>query len=188
MQTPLLKTERLILRPLALSDAPAIQRHFNNWNIIRHLAAVVPWPYPADGAETFVRMQLGKVSAGEDIHLWVLVLKDGDGEAIGNIHLRPSAEGPKGNRGFWLAEPYWGRGLMTEAITAVNDFAFLALGLDHFYVCNAVTNEASRRVKQKTGAEFVGLIELAHHSGQSKSEKWIVRREAWLRARAARQA
>lgn len=74
---------------------------------------------------------------------------------------------------------------MTEAITAVNDFAFLKLALDHFYVCNAVTNEASRRVKQKTGAEFVGFIELAHHDGQSKSEKWIVRRESWLRARAA---
>src|SRR6516165_3349904 len=137
MQTPVIDTERLILRPLALSDAPAIQRHFNNWNIIRHLAAVVPWPYPADGAETFVRQQFEKVSAGEEIYLWVLVLKDGDGEAIGNIHFRPRAGGAKGNRGFWLAEPYSKRGLMTEAIAAVNDFAFLTLGLDHFFVCNA---------------------------------------------------
>ncbi len=55
MNTPTIQTSRLILRPLALSDAPAIQRHFNNWNIIRNLASVVPWPYPDDGAETFVR-------------------------------------------------------------------------------------------------------------------------------------
>ncbi|MCP3474421.1 GNAT family N-acetyltransferase [Bradyrhizobium sp. CCGUVB1N3] len=183
MQTPVIDTERLILRPLALSDAPAIQRHFDNWNIIRHLAAVVPWPYPADGAETFVRQQLEKVSAGEEIYLWVLVPRGGDGEAIGIIHFRPRADGRKGNRGFWLAEPYWNRGLMTEAITAVNDFAFRTLGLDHFFVCNAVSNAASRRVKRKTGAEFVGFIELAHHGGESKSEKWIVRRESWLRAR-----
>jgi RimJ/RimL family protein N-acetyltransferase len=185
MQTPQLETERLILRPLALSDVPAIQRYFDNWNIIRHLSTVVPWPYPADGAETFVRIQLDKIMAGDEIHLWVLVLKGGDGEAIGNIHLRPRAQGLKGNRGFWLAEPYWRRGLMTEAIGVVNDFAFLTLGLDHFYVCNAATNDASRRVKQKTGAEFVGFIELAHHGGQTKSEKWIVRREAWLRDRPA---
>ncbi|WP_349643394.1 GNAT family N-acetyltransferase [Bradyrhizobium betae] len=150
---------------------------------MRHLAAVVPWPYPADGAATFVRSQLDKISAGEEIHHWVLVLKGGDGEAIGNIHFRPYADGAKGNRGFWLAEPYWRRGLMTEAIAAVNDFAFFTLGLDHFFVCNAATNEASRRVKQKTGAEFVGFIELLHHGGQSKSEKWIVRRDAWLRGR-----
>lgn len=68
MQTPQLETERLILRPLALSDVPAIQRHFDNWNIIRHLSAVVPWPYPADEAETFVRIQLDKISAGEALY------------------------------------------------------------------------------------------------------------------------
>lgn len=58
MHTPVIQTPRLILRPLALTDAPAIQRHFNNWNIIKNLASVVPWPYPDDGAETFVRLQL----------------------------------------------------------------------------------------------------------------------------------
>jgi hypothetical protein len=34
--------------------------------------------------------------------------------------------------------------------------------------------------EQKTGAEFVGYIELAHHNGQSKSEQWKVSRENWL--------
>jgi RimJ/RimL family protein N-acetyltransferase len=179
--TPTLQTRRLILRPLALSDAPAIQHHFNNWNIIQHLAAVVPWPYPADGAEIFVRLQLAKISEGEAIHSWVLALRSGNGEAIGNIYFRPYADNPKGNRGFWLAEPWWNQGLMTEAISAVNDFAFRTLGIESFYVCNAATNAASRRVKQKTGAEFVGYVELAHHNGQSRTEKWRVTREDWLR-------
>ena len=181
MLAPTLLTERLILRPLALSDAPAIQRHFNNWNIIRHLATLVPWPYPDDGAETFVRLQLEKIAVGEEIYQWVLVLRDGDGEAIGNINFRPRSNALKGNRGFWLAEPYWRRGLMTEAIGAVNDFVFDTLGIDQFTVCNVATNTASRRVKQKTGAEFAGFIDLAHHNGETRSEKWIVRREAWLR-------
>ena len=92
METPRLETRRLILRPIALSDAPAIQRHFNNWNIIRNLALVVPWPYPDDGAETFVKRELGKIAAGEEIYQWVLVLRSGDGEAIGNINFRPRAE------------------------------------------------------------------------------------------------
>jgi ribosomal-protein-alanine N-acetyltransferase len=180
MTMPILHTERLILRPLALSDAPAIQRHFNNWNIIRNLAAVVPWPYPADGAESFVRLQLEKIAAGEEIYQWVLVLRDGDNEAIGNIHFRPRVDSIKGNRGFWLAEPYWNRGLMSEAIEAVNDFAFVTLGIEHFHVCNVASNVASRRVKQKTGAEFVGYIELAHHNGETRSERWIVTRANWL--------
>jgi ribosomal-protein-alanine N-acetyltransferase len=180
MDTPTIQTGRLILRPLALSDAPAIQHHFNNWNIIQNLASVVPWPYPEDGAESFIRLQLQKIAAGEEIYQWVLVLKSGDGQAIGNIYFRPGSDNPKGNRGFWLAEPYWNRGLMTEAITAANDFAFQTLGLESFYVCNAAANAASRRVKQKTGAEFVGYIELPHHNGQSNTEKWKVSRESWL--------
>ena len=69
---------------------------------------------------------------------------------------------------------------MTEAITAVNDFAFRTLGIESFYVCNVISNVASRRVKQKTGAEFVGYIALPHHNGQSKAEQWKVSRESWL--------
>jgi [ribosomal protein S5]-alanine N-acetyltransferase len=180
MQTPTIQTVRLILRPLALSDAPAIQRHFNNWNIIRNMATVVPWPYPDDGAETFVKLQLEKIAVGEEIYQWVLVLRSGDGEAIGNIRFDPRVDHPKGNRGFWLAEPYWNQGLMTEAVASVNDFAFRTLGVESFHVCNVTSNEASRRVKQKTGAEFVGYIELPHHNGQSKAEKWKVTRENWL--------
>jgi len=181
MDTPALRTRRLILRPLALSDAPAIQRHFNNWNIIQNLASVVPWPYPDDGAETFITLQLSKIAAGEDIYQWVLVLRSSDGEAIGNVDFRPRAGGRKGNRGFWLAEPWWNQGLMTEAITAVNDFAFATLGIESFHVCNVESNVASRRVKQKTGAEFVGYVELLHHNGQTRSEKWIVTRDGWSR-------
>ncbi|MHC2466474.1 GNAT family N-acetyltransferase [Bradyrhizobium embrapense] len=182
-ETPRIETRRLILRPLALSDAAAIQHHFNNWNVIRTLATVVPWPYPDDGAESFIKRELHKIAAGEESYQWVLVLRDGDGEAIGSINFRPRADGRKGNRGFWLAEPFWNQGLMTEAIAAVNDFAFLTLGLDHFHVCNAQSNVASRRVKQKTGAEFVGLVELPHHNGESRAEKWKVTRESWLRDR-----
>ena len=185
MDTPTIQTRRLILRPLAPSDGPAIQRHFNNWGIIKNLASVVPWPYPDDGAENFIRQQLEKIAAGEEVYHWVLVLHSGDGQAIGNITFRPRADEPKGNRGFWLAEPFWNRGLMTEAIAAVNDFAFGTLGVESFYVCNVVSNVASRRVKQKTGAEFVGYIELLHHNGQSKAEHWKVTRQGWLGTRAA---
>ena len=96
METPVIETLRLTLRPLALSDAPAIQRHFNNWNVIGNLATVVPWPYPDDGAETFIKRELAKIEAGEEIYQWILVLRSSDGEAIGNINFRPRAEGREG--------------------------------------------------------------------------------------------
>ena len=180
MDTPILQTSRLILRPLALADAPAIQRHFNNWNIIKNLAAAVPWPYPEDGAESFIRQQLEKIAAGEQNYHWGLVFRSGDDQAIGSISFRPEPESLKGNRGFWLAEPYWNQGLMTEAVEAVNDFVFRTLDIESFYVLNAASNMGSRRVKQKTAAEFVGYAELAHHNGERKAEKWKVTRASWL--------
>ena len=69
MQTPLFKTERLILRPITLSDAPAVQKHFNNWNIIQNLSTAVPWPYPPDGAESFIRAELQKIADGQQNYI-----------------------------------------------------------------------------------------------------------------------
>jgi len=48
--TPTLTSPRLLLSPLKLDDAPQIQLLFPHWEIVRYLAAQVPWPYPADGA------------------------------------------------------------------------------------------------------------------------------------------
>ncbi len=52
---PDLATETLLLRPLVLEDHSAIQAIFLQWQIVRHLNPLVPWPYPADGALTFLR-------------------------------------------------------------------------------------------------------------------------------------
>src|SRR5437879_7213684 len=102
--TPTLHTPRLILRPLALSDAPAIQRHFNNWNIIQHLASVVPWPYPDEGAETFIAQELERAAVGEVISNWMLVLRGGEGEAIGNNHFRSWSGHEKGGRDLCIVD------------------------------------------------------------------------------------
>jgi len=184
MQTPTLETPRLVLRPLSLDDAPAIQKYFNNWNIIQHLNAGIPWPYPDDGAESFIRSCLPKLETGE-VYMWVLVPKTEPREAIGLIDFGVTRNHHHGNRGFWLAEPFWGQGLMTEAVAATNDFIFGVLKLEKYTVCNAVVNKGSRRIKEKTGARFIGYGELAHHSGETEIEIWDVTREAWLAAKSS---
>ncbi len=52
---PPLETERLLLKPIELADAPAIQRLFPRWEIVQYLDTWVPWPYPPDGAERYLR-------------------------------------------------------------------------------------------------------------------------------------
>lgn len=179
MKTPILETECLILRPVTLDDAPAIQKYFNNWDIVQHLATVIPWPYPDDGAESFVRDQcLPAMEKGESF-VWVITLKSGDGEAIGVIDFHGRQRTGGGDRGFWIGVPFQGKGYMTEAIAATNDFLFFEAGIERFVVFNAKVNVRSRRVKEKTGAKFLEIVRLNHHSGTSETEKWEVTRENW---------
>jgi RimJ/RimL family protein N-acetyltransferase len=85
--TPELETARLLLRPLALSDAEQAQLLFPQWEIVRYLNSRVPWPYPPDGALTFYReVALPAVERGEAWH-WTLRLKSNPGQMIGNISL-----------------------------------------------------------------------------------------------------
>lgn len=180
MKTPALKTARLILRPVTREDAPAIQRHFAHWDIIKNLSCRVPWPYPEDGAISFITHTLLPGMENGDTFAWAITLKGGDGAAIGLIEFNREA-GEAGNRGFWIAREYQGQGLMTEALHPVHDFIFNTLGMESFIVCNAATNSASRRVKEKTGAVFLGPAEIPHHTGGSASEKWLVTKESWLK-------
>ena len=106
--TPVLETQRLILRPLQLEDAPVIQRGFDDWEVIRHLHAGIPWPYPADGALTNVVESLARRDRGEQF-FWVLTLSGSD-DAIGRIDLWPHDVKRRDMRGFWLARTYWGPG------------------------------------------------------------------------------
>lgn len=98
--TPILTTERLTLRPLRRSDAPALVKHLAVWPVMRWLSSP-PWPYTLNDAEDFAGRR-------EDAH-WAI--DDGTG-LIGTISGRRDL-------GFWLASDRQGKGLMSEAVTAV---------------------------------------------------------------------
>ncbi|MCB1563400.1 MAG: GNAT family N-acetyltransferase [Alphaproteobacteria bacterium] len=179
MKTSILETGRLILRPLTLEDAPAVQKYFNDWEIIKNLSKVVPWPYPDDGAEDFIKNNALPRMREKGHLIWAITLKENPGEAIGIIDFGHERSLSHGDRGFWIARPFQGRGLMSEAIAAVNDYLFFEVGLEKFTVLNAKSNITSRRVKEKTGAVFIGLTELEHHSGETEAELWDITRENW---------
>jgi len=181
--TPTLETERLILRPPALRDIPAIQREFPHWEIVRYLRAEIPWPYPDDGAETNMYEAIAAMEAGETLS-WVLTLKGGDDEAIGRIELKPNVAG-RDMRGFWLARAYWGRGLMTEAADRVTRYAFEELDWPFLYLTNAAANRASHRVKEKQGAVIVDREPFNYREGPGERVIWRLDREAWAARRGA---
>jgi len=174
--TPELETARLLLRPLQLADADQLQKVFPQWEIVRYLAAVVPWPYPADGAYKYVHdIALPSIARGE-VWQWTLRLKTDPDQIIGSIDVRVKENE---NRGFWL-DPRWQRqGLMTEACDAVTDFWFETLKFPVLRAPKAVINVASRRISEKQGMRLVATEEREYVSGRHLSEIWEITAEDW---------
>ncbi len=177
IKLPTFQTDRLVLRPLTLADAPFYQRHFADYEVIRHLSAHVPWPYPNDGVRVYLQTVVFP-KLGQDYWQWGICLRDRTDEIIGAIDLWRA--GKPENRGFWLGREYWGRGLMTEAVVPVMDHAFDDLGFAEVILSNALGNDRSRRVKEKTGATFLGT-ETAKFVDPSYTEHeiWQLTNVAW---------
>jgi [ribosomal protein S5]-alanine N-acetyltransferase len=178
---PVFETKRLILRGVELSDVPSYQKNFNDYEIISHLSHLVPWPYPDDGVEFFLKTVIMPTQARER-WMWAIVEKQNPKEVIGTVDL--FRQGIPENRGFWLAKKHWGKGYMTEAVEPVMDFAFNSLNFDKLIFSNALGNERSRRVKEKTGARYVGtkpskLVDPKY----TESELWELTKNEWRKFR-----
>jgi RimJ/RimL family protein N-acetyltransferase len=171
----ILTTERLVLRPVRMEDAPTIQRVFPHYEMVQYMAQI-PWPYPARGAEHFLRdIALPFMQKGRH-WVWAITTK-GDDTLKGIVHLRRFE---KTHRGFWLEPASHGKGIMTEAICATNDHAFGSLKFERLVTSHAVANAASRRIKQKTGAKLIGEDEETYVAGRLPCEIWELTKPDWI--------
>lgn len=171
-----LETSRLWLRPLELGDAAQTQILFPQWEVVRFLTKAVPWPYPADGAETYYRdVALPAMERGDAWH-WTLRLKTNPEQLIGCISLLRAEEE---NRGFWLGLPWQRQGLMSEACESVTDFWFNVLGFSVLRVPKAISNIASRRISEKQGMRVIATVERDYVGGRFPAEIWEITAEEW---------
>ena len=174
--TPTLETPRLLLCPLMLADAGQIQQIFPHWEIVRYLATQVPWPYPPDGARTYIRdIALPAIQRGETWQ-WTLRLKTALAQIIGCIDLRTKEND---NRGFWLGLPWQRQGLMSEACDAVTDFWFETLKFPVLRAPKAIQNAASRHISEKQGMRLIAVEERDYVSGRFTSELWETTAQEW---------
>ncbi|MEM7775472.1 MAG: GNAT family N-acetyltransferase [Pseudomonadota bacterium] len=144
-------TERLRLRVLRREDAGAIAAHMANWNVTRMLS-MPPWPYGPSDAEEFLDRTLAR--AIDDPDCSRAIAERASDTLIGIIGGRLS--GAHYTIGYWLGEPYWGRGYMTEAVTSVVGAIFTS---DEDAVIKSGAfkdNPASLRVQKNVGFRVVG--------------------------------
>ncbi|MGV8865252.1 MAG: GNAT family N-acetyltransferase [Pseudomonas sp.] len=183
--SPTFKTRRLILTPLQLADAADIQLLFPHWEVVCFLDSRVPWPYPDDGALTYVRdLALPAITAGREWH-WIIRIADDPAISIGSICLYDQ---PGNNRGFWLAPQWHGQGYVGEACEVINTYWFETLGHSVMQVPKAVGNHASRKISEREGMRLVDTRLGNFVSGPLLKETWELTQEEWLKRKSTFEA
>ncbi len=127
-------------------DARPLALHADNPKIWRNLRDAFPHPYTIEDARTFITM----ARSMDPETLFAIAV---DGEVAGAIgyHLKTNVERISAELGYWLAEPFWGRGVTTEAVRAVTGHAVRTHGLSRVYAVPYEYNAASCRVLEKAG-------------------------------------
>ena len=152
---PRLATARLVLRPWAAGDEDAIVRHADNPRVARYLRDVFPRPYTRAEAERWVAYNAAVKGPALDFAITL------DGEAIGGIGLIPNPDMFRCSveLGYWLGEPFWGRGLVAEAVTAMVGYAFATFPeVTVVQARHVEPNANSGRVLLKAGFQLEGRL------------------------------
>lgn len=141
------------IRDWALDDAEALARYANNPNVAANLRDGFPNPYTKSDAEAFLR----NVTARSPRTIFAIAR---DEEAIGSIGLMIGSDVHRftAELGYWLAEPFWGKGIMTSAVAAITDYGFAQFKLNRIYAEPYTSNPASARLLEKAGYRLEGTL------------------------------
>jgi RimJ/RimL family protein N-acetyltransferase len=141
-----------VLRPFALSDAAVVQQ-LAGAAAVADTTLTIPHPYEDGVAEAWIGGHGPAYQRGENV---VFAITEQNGALVGAMNLRLEPNHQRGELGYWIGVPYWGRGYATEALTAVLDYGFTAFGLNRLDARHLSRNPASGRVMQKAGMQHEG--------------------------------
>jgi len=135
-----------LLRPFVLQDAECLANNANNKKVARFLTDQFPSPYTIDDATSFIEMSLKQTPSN-------IIAIDIEGQVAGGIGLHLQADIYKNNAelGYWLAEQYWGKGIMTKAVQRMVIYGFKYFELNRIYARPFGNNIGSQRVLEKSG-------------------------------------
>jgi len=150
-----IKGKNFILRKLKRSDIPSLAKSLNNKKIYENTLRI-PYPYTIKDAkywiEKNIREERKEIKKNSDFAI------DIDGEVIGGIGISRIEKEHKGELGYWLAEDYWGQGIMTEAIGLIEKVAFKDLKLKRVTAHVFSFNKGSAKVLEKNGYQLEGTM------------------------------
>jgi len=149
-----LRTERLILRPFSLIDAPDVRRLAGDRRVYE-TTLLIPYPYGEGIAESWISTHQ-TVFYEERCAIFAICLMNGF--LIGAISLNRASPFNRAELGYWIGPEYWNCGYCTEAVKAVLSYGFAELGYHKISARHFVGNHSSGRVMEKAGLVREGVL------------------------------
>ncbi len=142
------------LRDWKVGDGESIVKYANNASLARNLRDSFPHPYTLDDAHYFIDQCIHRDKSKQLIKAIVI-----DGEAVGSVGLYVQEDVSRQSAllGTWLGEPFWGKGIMTQAIKRIAQEGFEVLDIVRIYARPFADNVASRRSLEKAGFVLEGI-------------------------------
>lgn len=133
------------LRSWTMQDLDSLVAYANNPNIARFMMNVFPHPYGLQNGKAFIEMAMQ-----EQQRFFAIDVQD---KAVGGIGLHPQSDiyCKNAELGYWLAEPYWGMGIATRAVSQTVKHGFEQFDLSRIFARPFGNNPASQRVLEKAG-------------------------------------
>lgn len=155
------------LRKLVEEDAERLAELANNESVWSNLRDKMPHPYSLEDAKQFIASSTKENNA---INFGI----DYKNELCGVIGIitqndvyRFSAE-----IGYWLGEPFWGKGITTKALQLITNYAFDTLNLNRVFAASYGFNKASIRVLEKNGFKHEGILKEAVFKNGKFHDEW----------------
>ncbi len=141
------------IRAWRIEDAPSLAKYADNRNIWINLRDGFPRPYTLQDAQSLI----SRATGADPETLFAIATQS---EAIGSIGLMIGKDVHRftAEIGYWLAEPFWGRGIMTRAVEVLVAYGIQDLGLHRIFAEPYTTNPASAIVLEKAGFIREGIL------------------------------
>ena len=134
------------LRPWSITDLDSLVKHANNFKIAKNMTNQFPHPYTIGKGKAFIEF----ASNAKPINIFAIEINH---EAVGAIGIHPMADIQSKNAelGYWLAEPFWGKGIITEAIGRMIEYSFKNWEINRIFARPFGNNIGSQKALEKAG-------------------------------------
>lgn len=148
-------TDRLLLRRFRLDDVDDVYHNYGSDPKVNQYICFAPCQ-TREGAQSFVQMHMDKYDVDLDFYGWAVVLQNKVIGSVGLFHVDDTADACE--VGASLGSRWWGRGIVTEAVKALIDFAFHEIGAHRVYASHHIDNVGSGKVMLKSGMKREGIM------------------------------